>query len=170
LAGEYIWHEVVLRVSEPGDGFCRMPSGGSAAPELLSSQRMVDLLNEARGRFDFILIDCPSFPTYSDALVLAASADTVLSVLRLQTTRRKAAIEHVGQLAASASSFAVIVNNAGSAAAVKVAPRSQRRGSGPDGLQSSSEPRRGRRAFWLAAALAIALAGALWLSRQGFVS
>ena len=170
LTGEYIWHEVVLRVSEPADGFCRMPSGGSAPPELLSSQRMLDLLTEARSRFDFILIDAPSYPMYSDALVLAASADTVLSVLRLQTTRRKAAIEHVGQLAASASSFAVIVNNAGKAAVSKLVYPTQRRDPGPDGLHGSSEPRRGRRAIWLAAALAIALAGALWFSRQGFVS
>ncbi|HYQ40689.1 MAG TPA: GNVR domain-containing protein, partial [Polyangiaceae bacterium] len=67
LTGEYTWHDVGLRVSEPANGFCRVPSGGTAPPELLSSQRMTDLLNEARERFDFILIDSPSFPTYSDA-------------------------------------------------------------------------------------------------------
>lgn len=170
LTGEYIWHEVAVRVEAPASGFCRLLAGGSAPPELLSSQRMVDLLSEARERFDFILIDSPSFPKYSDALVIASLADTVLSVLRLQTTRRKAALEHVSQLAASASSFAVIVNNAGGAAAPKIAYPS--RGNGPEGdvLQSSIAPRRGRRALWLAAALAIALAGALLLSRQGFVS
>jgi tyrosine-protein kinase Etk/Wzc len=170
LTGEYIWHEVVLRISEPGDGFCRLPSGGSAPPELLSSQRMVDLVNEARGRFDFILIDSPSFPIYSDALVLASSADTVLSVLRLQTTPRKAALDHVSQLAASASSFAVIVNDAGSAAAPKFVYPGRRNGAGGDGLGSSVVPRGGRRALWLAAALALVLAAALLLTRQGFVS
>jgi len=170
LTGEYSWHDVMLRVSEPGEGFSWLPSGGMASPELLSSPRMVDVLNEARGRFDFILIDSPSFPSYSDSLVLASLADTVLSVLRLQTTRRKAAIEHVSQLAASASSFAVIVNHGGGAAA-KGAHASLGSGTGADTLRSSATPRRGRRAFWLAAALAaIAVAGALWLSRQGFVS
>jgi tyrosine-protein kinase Etk/Wzc len=169
LTGEYIWHEVALRVAEPADGFCRLASSGSAPPELLSSQRMIDLVDEARGRFDFILIDSPSFPIYSDALVLAALADTVLSVLRLQTTPRKSAIEHVDQLAASASSFGVIVNHAGGAAAPQFVYPGQRSGLG--GLRSSGLARRGRRAFWLAAALAIALAaGALLLTRQGLVS
>ncbi|HYQ43217.1 MAG TPA: hypothetical protein VER11_14650, partial [Polyangiaceae bacterium] len=111
-----------------------------------------------------------SFPTYSDALVLAASADTVLSVVRLQTTRRKVAIEHVSQLAASASSFAVIVNNAGAAAAKKYVFPGRHSGSGGEVLGTRSAARRGRRALWLAAALAIALAGALLLTRQGFVS
>jgi len=170
LMGEYIWHEVVVRVAEPADGFCRLPSGGSAPPELLSSQRMLDLVNEARVRFDFILIDAPSFPMYSDALVLASSADTVLSVLRLQTTPRKAAMEHVSQLAASAASFAVIVNNAAGAAAPKSFYRGRRNDPEGNASGNSGVARSGRRAFWLAAALAIVLAFATLLSRQGFVS
>ena len=170
LTGEYSWPDAVIRISEPADGFCGLPSGGSAPPELLSSQRMVDFVNEARGRFDFILIDAPSFPIYADALALAPLADTVLSVLRLQTTPRKAAIEHVGQLAASASSFGVIVNSAGGATARKFVYPGRRNGLGGDGLRSSGMARRGRRAFWLAAALAIVLVGALLLTRQGIVS
>ncbi|HET7539017.1 MAG TPA: GNVR domain-containing protein [Polyangiaceae bacterium] len=170
LTGEYIWHEVAFRVSEPAQGFCNLPSGGTASPELLSSQRMIDLVNEAKERFDFILIDAPSFPIYSDALVLASISDIVLSVLRLRTTLRKAASEHVIQLAASASSFAVIANNAGGAAAPKFVYPGQRGGSGATELRGSAAVRRARRAFWLAAALAIALAGAVWLTRQGIVS
>ena len=165
LTGEYIWHEVTLRISEPAGGFCSLPSGGTAPPELLSSQRMADLLSEAQERFDFILLDSPSFPVYSDALVLASQADTVFSVLRLQTTRRKAALEHVSRLAASASSFAVIVNDSGAGTAPKSA-NSGRRG----GLWRSGAARRGRRALWLAAALAIGVASALLLTRQGIVS
>jgi Mrp family chromosome partitioning ATPase len=169
-AGEYVWRDVVLRVSEPADGFFSLPSGGTASPELLSSQRMLDLLNEARGRFEFILIDSPSFPLYSDALVLASLSDTVLSVLRLQTTERKAALEHVQKLAAAAPSFAAVVNDSGGAAAPKLAHSGKRGDRGGDGLRGSSVARRGRRALWLAAALAIALVGALLLTRQGIVS
>jgi len=80
--------------------------------ELLSSAQFAAFLSKARTRWDYIVLDAPSFPLVSDPLVLAPLADFVLSVMRLGNTTRKLAEEHLAGLFPVARGCAVVVNNA----------------------------------------------------------
>ncbi|MGP1310646.1 MAG: polysaccharide biosynthesis tyrosine autokinase, partial [Phycisphaerales bacterium] len=56
--------------------------------ERLNSQRMTDLIVEARGKYDVVLIDAPPMVVSSDAIVLASKADaSILIVKAFQETR-----------------------------------------------------------------------------------
>jgi tyrosine-protein kinase Etk/Wzc len=112
LLGTCDWHEAVRRVPLSFGEFYLLPGGGMARAELLSSERMSQLVSQARHEFDFVVIDSPSFPFVSDGLTLAALSDMVLSVMRLQNTPRRVAVDHARRMSAS-SSFAVVVNDAG---------------------------------------------------------
>lgn len=87
-------------------------TGGQGAPaELLSTQRFAKLLSGLRGNYDYVLLDSASYPLVSDALVLARHSDFVLSVIRLGSTQRRVAEEHVRDLGRKANGHAVVVNN-----------------------------------------------------------
>jgi succinoglycan biosynthesis transport protein ExoP len=61
------------------------------APELLVSDRMSDLIQAARQRFDVVIIDSPPFVAGVDAYALAAAAGNILVVLRQGMSDRKLA-------------------------------------------------------------------------------
>jgi tyrosine-protein kinase Etk/Wzc len=154
LEGNCDWRDAVRVVPLSFGEFYLLPPGGMARAELLSSERMVQLVSEARQEFDFILIDSPSFPFVSDGLILAALADMVLSVMRLQNTPRRVAVEHARRMSACAS-FAVVVNDAGAASRWKHSyPRSDDPTAGSsDGTNQSVTRGRWQRAGWAAAGL-----------------
>ncbi|GIE97300.1 polysaccharide biosynthesis tyrosine autokinase [Paractinoplanes rishiriensis] len=54
--------------------------------ELLGSQRMADLLDELRGRFDMIIVDSPPLLPVADGAVVAARADGALLLVRARKT------------------------------------------------------------------------------------
>ena len=56
--------------------------------ELLSSQRMVDLLAELRKNYDIVLLDSPPVLPVADALALAPHTDGVLLVVQQGKTRQ----------------------------------------------------------------------------------
>ncbi|HTV20934.1 MAG TPA: GNVR domain-containing protein [Polyangiaceae bacterium] len=97
----------------------RLPAGechslGAREPlpiELLSGEGMRRLLLEARVAYDFVVIDTPSTPLYSDALLLAAPSDCVLSVLRPHHSERKAAEAHIEGLSALAHVYGAVIND-----------------------------------------------------------
>lgn len=150
------WIDAVRRTSASVGGFHTLDSGGAVRPELLSGQVMLQFLEEARNNFDFVLIDSPSFPFVSDALVLSVSADWVVSVLRIQNTPRKLAQEHVRRLSISSSSYAVLINggvpNSSANSGYPTAP--------PGYRKRSLRPRAKRSGWWLAAALVLGSSGA----------
>jgi tyrosine-protein kinase Etk/Wzc len=113
LNGKCSWVEALRTVRVPMGGFF-MLSGGCVAPaELLSSPRMAQFLSNAREQFDFVLLDVPSFPRASDAVVLSLTVDCVLSVFRLQNSSRKLAAEHLRGLASEARNHAILINDVG---------------------------------------------------------
>jgi uncharacterized protein involved in exopolysaccharide biosynthesis/Mrp family chromosome partitioning ATPase len=107
------WWGGVHPVEQVFSTFYRLPSGGADRPELLASERMLRLLSEWREAFDFVLIDCPSFPQASDALTLSQMADATISVIRLTKTRKDVGYEHITQLVPATRFYGVIVNSAG---------------------------------------------------------
>jgi capsular exopolysaccharide synthesis family protein len=74
---------------------------GAAAPnpaELLGSQKMRDLLEELKRRFDFIFIDSPPVMPVSDAVMLANLVEAVVFVVRGQATPKKWVQDALGEL------------------------------------------------------------------------
>lgn len=113
LLGQRAWNEALRPVKVPFGQFYSVAAGLGAAPELLSSQGMLDFLGEVRRHCDFVLLDAPSFPVAADALVLSPHVDGVLSVIRLENTSRQAALDHLRGLTLSARSFGVVLNGVG---------------------------------------------------------
>jgi Mrp family chromosome partitioning ATPase len=159
------WCDSLERIAFAGGEYSAIAAGGTARPEVLSSPEMRSLLGELRRGFDFVVIDAPAFPFVSDALVLAADVDVVISVIRPMNTRRDTATEHAALLSASKWAYGVVINEAGRASG------SSKRVGKPGGFGSGKSatggapPIRGRRrSWWVAAAVSLTLAGSVLLS------
>jgi len=160
LAGECHWREVVGRISSASGDHFSMASGGRARPEVLSGERMAQVLKELREVYDFVLVDSPAFPFVSDALALTGNAHAVFTVVRLQHSDRAMLSKNVHALAESARQHAIIINDAGADVGTKRRYPSAR----PDGptpvqrIPGSNAPR-SRRSGWRPSWWAAALAG-----------
>jgi len=94
--------EVVVRT--PTDNLYFLPSGLLPADSagILNSQRMSDLIADAKSRFDLVLIDSPPILGVSDASVLSNEADMTVIVVqhrklpRHMLMRVKQAVENIG--------------------------------------------------------------------------
>lgn len=104
--------EVVVQT--PVDNLYFLPSGLLPADSagILNSQRMSDLIEDVKSRFDLVLIDSPPILGVSDASVLANEADMTIIVVqhrklpRQMLMRVKQAIENVG-----GNVLGVVLNN-----------------------------------------------------------
>ncbi|WP_324808164.1 polysaccharide biosynthesis tyrosine autokinase [Sphingomonas sp. LY29] len=77
-----------------------MPSGPIPPnpADLLSTGRFQQILAEASGHFDIIVIDAPPVMGLADSLMLASFANAVMFVVESGKTRTKAALEALGML------------------------------------------------------------------------
>ena len=66
--------------------------------ELLASSSMTALLEEAAGKYDFVLLDAPPSLTISDASILADQVDVVVLVVRDGLANKKAVLRTVKML------------------------------------------------------------------------
>jgi tyrosine-protein kinase Etk/Wzc len=114
LIGQCTFQEAVQRMTVAGGEYDFLGPDGAAPVELLASARMTEFLDDARLIWDYVLIDVPSFPLVSDALSLAPAVDAVLSVIRLDATPARTALEHARRLSTVARAHALIVNDPGS--------------------------------------------------------
>ena len=104
--------EVVVQT--PVDNLYFLPSGLLPADSagILNSQRMSDLIEDVKSRFDLVLIDSPPILGVSDASVLANEADMTIIVVqhrklpRQMLMRVKQAVENVG-----GNVLGVVLNN-----------------------------------------------------------
>jgi succinoglycan biosynthesis transport protein ExoP len=104
--------EVVVRT--PVENLYFLPSGMLPADSagVLNSQRMSDLIADAKSRFDLVLIDSPPILGVSDASVLSNEADLTLIVVqhrklpRHMLMRVKQTVENVG-----GTVLGVVLNN-----------------------------------------------------------
>lgn len=110
LLGSKDWRDATRVVTVSAGEFHSIDAGGIAPAELLSSDRLAQFLSEAKASYDFVLLDSPSYPLVSDALVLAGASDCVFSVLRLNHTPRRLAIQHVDRISTVAPMYALIIN------------------------------------------------------------
>ncbi|MFM1651939.1 CpsD/CapB family tyrosine-protein kinase [Brevibacillus sp. B_LB10_24] len=102
LIGQVGIEDVIQEIGQAG---LHLITAGHVPPnpaELLESQRMNQLLEEVRDRFDMILFDSPPILLVTDAQVLSSLMDGVLlvissgNVLGEQVAKAKNLIEHVG--------------------------------------------------------------------------
>ncbi|HXI59040.1 MAG TPA: GNVR domain-containing protein, partial [Polyangia bacterium] len=73
LTGRHSWFDVVTAVPV-GKGSFDLLAAQAVQPdsaELLSSSRFTEILDYARSRYDFVLVDSPPFPLLSDGLILS---------------------------------------------------------------------------------------------------
>lgn len=106
------WKEALHTMCLSVGWFDSISAGVGANAELLSDEFFGSFLTSLRSQYDFIVLDCASYPNVSDPLVLAPLSDFVLSVLRLGSTPRRLAEEHVQGIFAGARGYAVVVNSA----------------------------------------------------------
>ena len=65
---------------------------GQAPPspyEILKSPRLVDLLDEARGAYDYVIVDTPPLVTFQDSRVITRSVDGIILVVAAHRTPRR---------------------------------------------------------------------------------
>jgi tyrosine-protein kinase Etk/Wzc len=133
LRGAGHWSTFLDCVNLTHTAYSLLPRGGPDVPEVLTSDRMAQLVAEARAGFDFVLIDSPSFPAASDALVLAQLADVTLSLVRPGGTPRALTEEHLRELVAHTTDLAVVVND-------DAQGRPGKRRKGPRGPRAPKKP------------------------------
>ncbi|BBP44484.1 GumC family protein [Thiosulfativibrio zosterae] len=66
--------------------------------ELLSSERFKDLIDELSETYERIIIDCPPVQAVSDAIVLSGFADSVIYVIKSDSTNKQTVMHGVGKL------------------------------------------------------------------------
>jgi polysaccharide biosynthesis transport protein len=82
--------DVVRQIDRP-NGFAVVPAGSATAEvhELLRSPRFEDLLREARGSFEFIVLDTPPLVPVCDAALVSRLVDGTLVVVAAHETPRR---------------------------------------------------------------------------------
>ena len=80
--------------------------------ELLSSNRMKNLLHRWRHEYDFVIVDTPPVLAFADGVIMAGLADATVLVVRSTTTNRQA-LSYVKQRLerANASIYGVLLND-----------------------------------------------------------
>jgi tyrosine-protein kinase Etk/Wzc len=113
LSGKSHWREVINSVPLARGELHAIPAGEGlpGTSEWFSSLHVANFFADVRRYYDFILLDSPSFPLVSDALMMSTHADRVLSVIRVRNTRRTLAEEHVSRLS-SLAPCALVINDA----------------------------------------------------------
>lgn len=113
LAGEVVVDEAVQNSSFPR---VQVITSGPLPPnptELLGSQRMTDLIEQLKEKYDFIILDTPALLSVADAAVLAPAVDNVILVVAQSQTRRGDVQTVLQQLSnVRVKSMEVVVNRA----------------------------------------------------------
>ena len=111
LAGVANIEDVVVKHSEQ---LSLIPAGSySPSPgELLGSQRMKTLIDEAKKQYDLVLLDSSPILPVADALILSNIVDRAITVVRSGRTKRRMAQEALKRLRrVGASILGVVLND-----------------------------------------------------------
>jgi capsular exopolysaccharide synthesis family protein len=112
LDGRATLDEAIIKDFAPGLDVL-VTGGRSKNPtQLLSSTRFEEVLEELRGRYDKIMIDCPPLAPVSDALNILSLVDGVIYVVRFNMVKRKTAAINVKRLRESnVTILGAVLNN-----------------------------------------------------------
>ena len=112
LTGQSDWQSLVQPSAAPGlDVFVCGPIPPNPA-ELLSSERMRNLLQQAAARYPFVLLDSPPLLNVADSRILAALVEGVVLVVKASGTARDVVRRaHVYARNVGANVIGVVLNN-----------------------------------------------------------
>lgn len=102
LTGRADWEEVLHKLDGPGISFISSGLLPEDAVGILNSQRMVELIQTAKRKFDLVFLDSPPILGVSDGSILASEVDITLMVIqhrrfpRNMLMRVKQAVLNVG--------------------------------------------------------------------------
>ncbi|MCB2082073.1 MAG: CpsD/CapB family tyrosine-protein kinase, partial [Rickettsiales bacterium] len=111
LMGENTFDEVVAKDELSGLHYIRAISDTPHSNQLLGSQKMSDVLAEARSRYDVVILDSPPVMALSDTLMLAPKADAIIFLARWGETSRELVKSALKRLATAGTKLAGIVLN-----------------------------------------------------------
>jgi capsular exopolysaccharide synthesis family protein len=106
--------EVTFRLKKVGSGNLYVfPCGGnhSGPVGLFESSRFDQFLKTTRESFDYIILDAPPVPAFSEARVICAKVDGVVLVLRSGKTRRQVALKVKKELEEAGGTVLGVVAN-----------------------------------------------------------
>ncbi|QQA41927.1 GumC family protein [Pelagovum pacificum] len=89
ILGRTSLDQSVIRSSMEGVDLLQAGGSGYAAADVLSRGNVADVLTQARGRWDTIILDTPPILAVPDARLLAGHVDSLLLVVRWNRTRRR---------------------------------------------------------------------------------
>lgn len=99
--GELKAEDVVVKTGGLSVIFAGDISSASAIPiEVLASDKMTKLLEYARDKYDYVFIDTPCIKNFTDALLIASSADGVILTAEADRTTRRSilmAVENINK-------------------------------------------------------------------------
>jgi capsular exopolysaccharide synthesis family protein len=99
LNGEVEWDDAVVHTEQPGLDLMMGVGVGKVNPaHLLTSSSMEKLLEEARMRYDRIIIDCPPLFGVSDPLLILPKVDGSIFVAFYNKTHQRAVAEATQKL------------------------------------------------------------------------
>lgn len=106
--------DVLDALQQPSDNLPAILTSGQLPPnpsELLGSRRMQQLLEELRGAFDVVLVDCAPLLPVTDPMVVSRFADGILLIARAaSTTRDQAQAARAACAKAGATVFGSVLN------------------------------------------------------------
>jgi polysaccharide biosynthesis transport protein len=109
------YNNIIEEVNQTEIAGLHVITSGNLPPnpsEILSSERMSEILHQLAGQFDMVVIDAPPFLLVTDALVLAPRVDGVLVVIKPSVTKRAALKNLVEQLRqVKANVIGVVLND-----------------------------------------------------------
>lgn len=98
MAGDRELDEVIQHDVETGVDFLAAKAPTTNPTDLLDSQRMRDLLETCRERYDLVVVDSPPLASVTDARVLAIMADKVVFAIQWAKTVASAAQDSIQAL------------------------------------------------------------------------
>ncbi len=100
-------------IKEEEDAFCVISAGQNPPNpiELLSSERMTQLISQLREEYDYVILDLPPVEEVSDALAIAKEIDGILLVVRQNYCNRMALSNTVRQFEFIGSKVLGVVYN-----------------------------------------------------------
>lgn len=98
IIGEAVLTDVVHETGVPNLSIVASGRFPPNPAELLGSARMQEILQDAKARFDVVLLDSPPLLAVTDAAVLSTMVDGVVLVIRTERTKREAVRRALGHV------------------------------------------------------------------------
>jgi len=98
LSGEGDWQGLIQKTDKQNVSFVAAGPTPPSASELLSSDRLSQLLASLMEAFDHVIVDCPPMLGLSDAPLIARSVEGIVYVIEAERTAVRAAQAAIGRL------------------------------------------------------------------------